>query len=142
MLRAVAASDIVATIHEVVGFTILAIFTVGWVWGLGGWLLRKRTGGPGRYYWVWLAVAQIVALVQAAIGLLLLALGFRPQTWLHLVYGFGPLVVLLIAHSMAREGQKVAEGHEPIPAYTWFAGAAFICFGLALRALMTGLGAP
>jgi hypothetical protein len=34
-------------------------------------------------------VAQVVAGVQAAVGILLL-LGYRPDTWLHYVYGFGP----------------------------------------------------
>ncbi len=78
-------------------------------------------------------VIDVISAV-ALIGLILLLLGHRPTTWLHYVYGFGPLVVLVIAHATARE---------QYPDRPWipFAWAAFICFGLTLRALMTGLGA-
>ena len=41
---------------------------------------------------------------------------------------------------MAREGQKVKPGVEPMKPWVPFAWAAFICFGLTLRGLMTGLG--
>src|SRR6058998_2551757 len=87
-------------VHKYVGFLVEAVFTVGWVW----WhvaLIRRRTHGQG--FWTWLVVAQVIAGVQAAIGLILLLLGYRPDTWLHYVYGFGPIVVFLIAHQMARE---------------------------------------
>jgi hypothetical protein len=70
----------------------------------------------------------------------LLVLGYRPETWLHYVYGFGPIVVFLIAHQMAREvhdGQPAGRLSQP---WVVFAAAAFICFGLSGRALMTGLG--
>ena len=74
------------------------------------------------------------------LGIILLLLGKRPSTWLHLVYGFGPFVILAIAHALARDLQKTQPGKKPIPAWVPFAFGAFICFGLTLRALMTGLG--
>jgi heme A synthase len=126
-------------VHRFVGFFVVAIFAVGWVWGLGTWVLRRKD--PGAKFWVWLSVAQVVAGVQALIGVVLLLLGHRPGVWLHYVYGFGPLVILASGHWLAREGQRQKEGANPIPAWAWFAGAAFICFGLTLRALMTGLAA-
>jgi hypothetical protein len=125
-------------VHKLVGFGVVGIFAVGWLWGLGAWILRRRD--PGAGFWVWVTVAQVVAVLQALLGIILVLLGHRPDTWLHYVYGFGPLVVLGAAHVFAREGQKVKPGAEPFPAWPWFAGAAFICFGLTLRALMTGLG--
>jgi hypothetical protein len=125
-------------VHEIVGFLVVTIFAVGWMWGLGAAIFKR---GPGERYWTWLAVAQIVAGLQALIGLILLVMGRRPTTWLHYVYGFGPLVILLLAHAMAREGQKVKTGAQPIAPWIWFAVASFVCFGLSLRALMTGLGA-
>jgi hypothetical protein len=123
-------------VHEWVGFAVLAVFTVGWVWGLVALIARRE---PGRRFWTWLVVAQVIAGVQAALGLILLVLGYRPDTWLHYVYGFGPIVVFLIAHQMARElhGQEGGRLSQP---WVVFAAAAFICFGLAGRALMTGLG--
>ncbi len=118
-------------VHKYIGFLIVGLFTIGWVWGLGARLLRR---GPGDWFWRWLTVVQIVAVVQALAGITLLILGYRPDQWLHLVYGFGPLVVIVIAHDAARREEYRARPWVP------FAWAAFFCFGLTLRALMTGLG--
>ncbi len=118
-------------VHKYVGFAVVALFTMGWIWGLAGWISRR---GPGDRFWNWLTVAQVVAIVQALIGITLLILGRRPTTWLHYVYGFGPIAILAVAHAMAREEQFRARPWVP------FALASFICFGLSLRALLTGLG--
>ena len=124
-------------VHTYVGFLVEAVFTVGWAWGLVA-LIRRRE--PGRGFWTWLVVAQVIAGIQAAIGLILLLLGYRPDTWLHYVYGFGPIVVFVIAHQMAREVHAGEPGGRLSQPWVVFAAAAFICFGLAGRALMTGLG--
>jgi hypothetical protein len=125
-------------VHEIVGFVVLGIFTVGWIWGAGALVLRRD---PGERFWTWITVEQVIAAVQALIGITLLLLGYRPDTWLHLVYGFGPLVIFGIAHAMSREaaGGRVGDSAWTRP-WVVFTGASFICFGLALRALMTGLG--
>jgi hypothetical protein len=120
----------VPDVHEIVGFTVVALFTLGWLWGIALWALRR---GAGTWFWRWLAAAQVVAALQALLGIVLLLLGYRPDTWLHLVYGFGPLIVLAIGHVAARSEQYAARPWVP------FAWASFICFGLTLRALMTGL---
>lgn len=125
------------TIHRTVGFAVVAVFTVGWVWGLGAAIIRR---GPGERFWTWLTVAQIVAVLQALIGVALLIMGRRPTTWLHLVYGFGPLVIFAIGHAMARELRRGGDDGPPISPWAVFAAAGFICFGLSTRALMTGLG--
>jgi hypothetical protein len=125
-------------IHETVAFLVVSAFTVGWVWGLALLIVRKDAGDR---FWLWIVVEQVIASLQALIGIVLLLLGYRPSTWLHLVYGFGPLVILGIGHLMARE---VSRGQVSASGWTrpWviFTGASFICFGLSLRALMTGLG--
>lgn len=118
-------------IHTYVGFAITALFGVGWVWGLGVLVARR---GPGEWFWRWLSVVQVVAAFQALIGFWLLFSGRAlPQT-LHLVYGLGPLLILGIGHALARDRNFSDRPWVP------FAFASFICFGLALRALMTGLG--
>jgi hypothetical protein len=121
----------VRRVHEFIGFIVVALFAVGWLWGLVIWIAKRQAGD---WFWRWLAAVQVVAVIQALIGVVLLVLGYRPETWLHYVYGFGPLVLLAIAHAFARE--------EPFRAQPWvpFTWAAFFCFGLALRALTTGLG--
>jgi hypothetical protein len=130
---------VLTEVHKYVGFVVVAIFAVGWIWGLGAWIGRR---GPGDRFWTWLAVAQVTAGFQALIGIVLLIAGKRPDTWLHYVYGFGPIVVLVIAHQVARDQQTGRGSGRPLAPWTPFAAAAFVCFGLALRALMTGLGAP
>jgi hypothetical protein len=124
-------------VHRVVGFAVVSLFAVGWLWPLGALVVRRR---PGDRYWIWLSIAQVVAAAQAVVGLVLLGLGRALPDWLHLVYGAGPIVILVLAHALAREGQKVKPGAEPIPPHVWFAFASFVAFGLSLRALMTGLG--
>ncbi len=123
-------------VHEYVGFAVVAVFTIGWVWGLVAFIARRD---PGRWFWTWLVIAQVIAAAQALLGLVLLLLGYRPETWLHYVYGFGPILVFLIAHQMAREVRH-QEGDTLSQPWVVFAAAAFICFGLSGRALMTGLG--
>ena len=54
---------------------------------------------------------------------------------LHYAYGIFPIVALAVAHVFARRPDFRERPWIP------FAWVAFICFGLTLRALMTGLGA-
>jgi hypothetical protein len=124
-------------LHAAVGYALLVIYTVGWVWAVVTIFLPGRD--PGRGFWVWLTVQQTAAGVQAVIGIVLLLAGRRPTTWLHFVYGFGPIAIFLVAHGLARELKR--SGSTPsIPPWAVFGAASFICFGLSMRALMTGLG--
>jgi hypothetical protein len=134
----------VSALHRVVGFAVVAIFALGWIWGLGAKLGRR---GPGEAYWTWLSVAQVVAGLQAVLGTILLVSGRRVHAegvlggTLHYVYGYLPLLLFVVAHVVAREGTARAVGIDrPIQPWVPFAWASFISFGLTLRALMTGLG--
>ena len=124
-------------VHGWVGYAVVAVFAIGWLWPLGAVIARR---GPGERYWSWVTVEQVVAGLQVVIGIVLLVIGRRPTDWLHLVYGFGPIAILVVAHALARDLQKVQPGARPIQPWVPFAFAAFICFGLTLRGLMTGLG--
>ena len=121
----------ITEIHKDVGFFIVGVFTVGWVWGLVAWIGKR---GPGEGFWIWVTVAQIVVGVQAVIGVTLFALGHRAPTLLHYAYGIFPILALIGAHLFARRPDFRDRAWVP------FAWVAFICFGLALRAVMTGLG--
>ena len=133
-------------LHRVAGFIVVGVFTVGWVWGFGAWISRK---GPGELYWRWVAVAQVVTGLQAVFGVVLLLVGRRVVTGgalsnvLHYVYGLLPLLLFVFAHVVARAGNASIIGFDErrkIAPWVPFAWASFICFGLASRALMTGLG--
>ena len=128
------------------GFAVVGVFTIGWVWGLIAWIRRKP---PGEPFWRWVAVAQVVAGFQAVLGIVLLLLGRRVVTGgelsnvLHYIYGLLPLLLFVFAHVVARAGNAsiigFPEGRKMAP-WVPFAWASFICFGLTFRALMTGLG--
>ena len=66
--------------HAVVGFFIVGVFAIGWIWGFGARLLKR---GPGDWFWRWLVVAQIAAGVQALVGIALIVLGDRKSTRLN-----------------------------------------------------------
>jgi hypothetical protein len=134
----------VSALHRVVGFAVVAVFALGWIWGLGSRIARRD---PGDGFWVWLTAAQVTAGVQAIIGTILLLIGRRLQAegvlggMLHYVYGYLPLLLFVVAHVIARAGDARAIGIDrPVRPWTPFAWASFISFGLTLRALMTGLG--
>jgi len=98
-------------------------------------------------YLLWLTVAQVVAGAQAALGVALLLLGRRMATpgtlgdVLHYVYGLLPILLFVFAHVVARAGNARIIGIDrPVRPWVPFAWVSFICFGLTLRALMTGLG--
>ena len=118
-------------VHKYVGFFVVALFALGWVWGLIAWIAKRD---PGERFWVWVAVAQIASGVQALIGIVVFLSGDRAPTILHYAYGVFPIIALGIAHAIARRSDFRDRPWVP------FAWVAFICFGLTLRAVMTGLG--
>jgi hypothetical protein len=120
------------TVHAAIGWAIVAAFGLIWLWGMGVLIVRR---GPGRRFWWLLAFVQVSVLVQGVAGVGLLLMGRRVSS-LHYVYGVVfPVLVLMVAHVLARE----QFAHRP---WLPFAMASFFCFGLTLRALMTGFGSP
>ena len=117
-------------LHLVAGSAIVGAFGLLTLWGLATWIVRR---GPGRAFWWLVGFVQAAVLLQAVAGVVLLLIGGR-ATILHIVYGaVFPALVLGVAHVVARD----AFAHRP---WAPFAVASFFCFGLTLRALMTGLG--
>jgi cytochrome b561 len=122
----------VTGVHKYVGFFVVALFAVGWVWGLIAWILKRD---PGERFWVWVTTVQIASGIQASIGIVVFVSGYRALTMLHYAYGVFPIVALGVAHVVARRRDFSDRPWVP------FAWVAFICFGLTLRAVMTGVGA-
>ena len=119
-------------IHVVIGWSVVVGFGLLWPWGLGALIIRRN---PGRPFWWLLGYLQVTLLVQGLAGVILLILGGRASA-LHYVYGvIFPVLILLVAHVLGRD----AFAHRP---WLPFTAAAFFCFGLTLRALMTGFGLP
>ena len=132
-------------LHAAIGFAVVGVFAIGWLWGLGAWIVRR---GPGSAYWIWLTIAQVVAGVQAVYGIVLLLLGRQLVAGgtlgglLHYIYGLLPILLFAVAHVVARAGNASMIGfpeERRIAPWVPFAWGSFISFGLTLRALMTGL---
>jgi len=120
----------VVQVHKLAGFLVVAVFAVGWIWGLAAWVTKR---GPGERFWTWVTVAQVLSGLQAIVGIAVFLLGYRALTLLHYAYGLFPILALVGAHQVARRPDFRDRPWIP------FAWVAFICFGLTLRAVMTGL---
>jgi len=127
----------VPEVHKVVGFIVVGLFFLLWFWPGTAWALgkiRRMHGEPGRWYWGLVATCQVILGIQVVLGVILLAIhGIHAKPILHYLYGsVFPIAVLAGAHFFARS----LERDQWVP----FAWGGFICFGLVLRALFTGLG--
>ena len=126
--------DAVTDLHRYVAYSIPTGFVVLCLVSLFTYLFNRE---PGEWYWRLLAILQVVLAVQVLAGAILFLTGRRPPSisfvGAHYVYGsLFPLVVLVFAHRYARR--------QPNIAVAIFGIGAFLCFGLTMRALQTGLG--
>ncbi|MGH2739748.1 MAG: hypothetical protein ACRDH6_04595 [Actinomycetota bacterium] len=119
------------TVHAWIGVAVVAAYAVMFLWGLGAWFLRRGVGTP--FWWV-LTFIQVSLALQLIGGIVLFAVGGRPD-WLHYAYGLVfPVGLLVAAHVLARDRRFTSRPWFP------FAISSFFAFGLTLRALMTGWG--
>ena len=65
-------------------------------WGAAAWL----RGEPSIWFWYLLRVAQVVVVVQVAVGMWLLISGNRPEDELHYLYGVAILAVTMVSEGM------------------------------------------
>lgn len=79
-----------------VGIAVVALNALAGAWGGVAWLRRE----PSVVFWYWLRAAQVAVVLQAGLGVGLIASGTRPADDLHLVYGLLPLVVTLVTEAM------------------------------------------
>jgi hypothetical protein len=99
----------------VVGIAVLASNAVAAGWGAVGWL--RRDARASIVFWPLLRVAQATVVVEAVVGLILLARGASAPDGLHVAYGIAPLLIALVSEGM-RVGvaQRELEGVEDIEA--------------------------
>lgn len=125
--------DSVADLHRFVAYSIPTGFVVLFLVSIFTYLFNRE---PGEWYWRLLAVLQVVLAIQVLVGAVLFATGRRASgnfPGAHYFYGaLFPLIVLVFAHRFSRRHPNVA--------VAIFGFAAFLCFGLTMRALQTGLG--
>lgn len=128
----------ISGVHAYVGFALVSVWAVLSGWALALSFMRYEQTPT---YWRALSVAQIFLGIQLIFGLgLYIGRGFAQigvegwfSTLFHPLYGFVfPILVLFVAHAVARKGERNA--------HRVFSLAAFIVFGLTARAFMVGAG--
>lgn len=155
-------TDVIANLHFLNALLVLAIGTITGIWGLilYFFVLKKsapavatvegseQTEKPGKpavietpgAYKIWrvaLIITAIDGLLQALLGLTLLALGQRPGTgtglyYLHYVYGAIVALAIPVAVTYATSGKHVRRD------LLIFSIAALILVAAGVRGLMTG----
>jgi hypothetical protein len=104
----------VESVHLGVGIAVLAANLVAGVWGGAAWLRNQPSVG----FWYALRTAQILVVLQAALGALLLLGGHEAASELHYLYGLLPIGVSLIAEAIragAAERELVGLDFESLP---------------------------
>lgn len=85
-----------ATVHLVVGVTLLAVNLVAGLVGAWCWYRVE----PSPRFWTLLRTGQATIGLQVLLGALLLALGHEPGDDLHILYGVLPLVISFLAEQL------------------------------------------
>jgi hypothetical protein len=85
----------VTAVHVALGVALVAANLAAGALGAWSWW----RGGVSRAFWPLLRAGQALVIVQAADGLLLVALG-RDLPELHLVYGLSPVLVSFLAEQL------------------------------------------
>jgi hypothetical protein len=100
-----------------VGIAVLVTNAAAAGWGAVGWL--RHNARAAIAFWPLLRAAQATVVIQAVIGLLLLARGEHAPDGLHVIYGITPLFVSLISEGMrAGVAQRELEGVDDVDALT------------------------
>lgn len=116
-------------LHSVIANSIILYLLLIGLWGLGGYF---RGFSLSRNYAGALVIGEIVLLVQAVVGLSLVVLGRVPADSMHFLYGVGAPLGLPMAYTYL-------QGRKDRAALLVYSLAALFVFGLAVRALTTGL---
>jgi hypothetical protein len=99
----------------VVGIAVLATNLVAAAWGAVGWF--RKDARASIVFWPLLRVAQATVVIQAVVGLLLVARGASAPDGLHIAYGISPLIVSLVSEGMrAAVAQRELEDVEDVEA--------------------------
>ena len=101
--------------HAVVGIAVLASNLVAAGWGAVGWV--RKDARASIVFWPLLRVAQAAVVVEAVVGLLLVARGASAPDGLHIAYGIAPLLISLVSEGMrAAVAQRELEDVQDVDA--------------------------
>jgi hypothetical protein len=114
-------------IHDRLGNTALLYFLIVSLWGFYRFLTRK---GIDSAYWGMLAIAEVLVLAEAGLGLYLWLSGLRPARSVHILYG-------LLIPAMIPGAYFYTRGRDGRPEILVYGTATIITVGLIIRAVYT-----
>jgi hypothetical protein len=83
------------SVHVVVGISCIVLVSAAALWGAWCWYRARQS----RLFWRLLRTGQAAIVLQAALGGVLLLMGYK-QSSLHLIYGVLPLLVSFMAEQL------------------------------------------
>ena len=99
----------------VVGIAVLATNLVAAAWGAVGW--ARKDARAAIVFWPLFRAAQATVVVEAIVGLLLVARGASAPDGLHIAYGIAPLAISLVSEGMrAAAAQRELEDVDDVDA--------------------------
>lgn len=121
--------ETIGEIHRVLSNTTVLFFLLLGLWGL---VRAIRKNGVNGSYLGAMVIAELLFVLQALLGVVLLLNGDRPGRIVHLIYGTFALVALpgLFAY---------LKGDDSNQAQWYYATGILFLFGIALRAIGTGV---
>ena len=82
--------------HEAFGWALIAVNALAGAWALAGYQFRRLRGRP---LWVTVIVGQLLAFVQAIIGVVLTTRYDYELDDMHALYGFSAIIAVAILYS-------------------------------------------
>lgn len=120
--------EILHVLHDRLSMTVMLFMIALGAWGLFAYLRGQAVSGS---YAGSLVIGEILVVAQVGAGLLLLAVGSRPPSPTHYLYGITAVLVLPFAWSYLR-------GRNQRQALLMYSLIALFIFGLAVRGMLTG----
>lgn len=119
--------DLVFSLHGRVAYALVLYYTLVGLWAI---VQGIRDRGPDKSLRGAIAIATIAAVVQGALGLLVLVFRGAPTDTVHIIYGLALALAMPLAATVVRDrtprGQSIALGI-----------AALFTAGLAIRGITT-----
>lgn len=115
-------------IHARLGNTALLYLLIVSLWGFYRFFRRH---GINSSYWGMLAVAELLLLAQAGMGIYMWAIGLRPARSIHILYG-------LLVPALIPGAYFYTRGRDSRSEILVYATATIITVGLIFRAIFTG----
>ncbi len=119
--------DVVLGAHGLLAWALVLYYAAVGIWGIA---LGLRRGSPTPGFRGAIVIAEVVAIGQGALGLLVLLFLHGPSEPLHILYGFALAAAMPLALSFVRDRTPPSQA-------LWLGVAALFTAGLAIRGITT-----